>query len=290
MIRIFLIILGLTSICYSQITVSNGTTLYIGNGASLIIKTLNDTLLIENGGEVVNNGIIDLDTAGFISEIGSPITGNGYEVISKPFYTNNNYLNIGGLGFTLRPITSINNLSVLRRHLSTNINNNASIERSFELSSNSSSGNIDLNLEYHYSELNSNTESNLLLFKSIDNGISYNTIPSINDSINNLNASTNVSINGIYTLNDTLSSLFNIVENNNIAKIYPIPALFNESIFIKTNNNKKSCLKLYSPEGKLLLTNNFIDSFTLSLTLPKGVYYASILNGSNFTTKKIIIN
>ncbi len=96
----------------------------------------------------------------------------------------------------------------------------------------------------------------------------------------------------IYKL-DVSSNILS-VETNSISsevKMYPNPA--SEFVTIQFKNSSEQKIELYNIEGKLILKKTIeanLNSIQLSLNgIKSGVYFVSIKEGQNLTTKKLII-
>jgi hypothetical protein len=88
---------------FGQIHIFPGTTISITAGTSVTINTPStDTLKVDSGAQLINNGIISISPSVVISEQqGSPVTGSGYEVYKNIYTSPLAGLNPGGLGLTL---------------------------------------------------------------------------------------------------------------------------------------------------------------------------------------------
>src|SRR5690606_13160261 len=97
----------------TQLNVLPGTSITVNSGTSIQILTDGDTLHV-NSPSFINNGIINLDTSASISDSLFPISGTGYEERTQNILSSTQ--NIGGLGFNISPITTVNNAIVRRKH------------------------------------------------------------------------------------------------------------------------------------------------------------------------------
>ena len=284
---LFLILFLTTLNCYSQITVKNGNSLTISNGTTIKIKSINDTLHIENNATVINHGIIDLDTAGYILEYGTPITGNGFETISNPNLTPLNYLNFGGLGFEFKSSINITNASIKRLHDST-LTPYESIKRKYICSSDNQSV-IDSKINYHNTELNNHNKSKLFIAFSEDNLAPFVYFKDLNDTTSNFLTEDNSLFNGLYTIVDGTPFL-NIPQNKlSQTNIYPNPTNNNSSFSISASTPFD--YYIYSPNGKLITFNLHVLEERININdYAKGIYFIKINSNYSTEVKKIIIN
>ncbi len=92
---------------------------------------------------------------------------------------------------------------------------------------------------------------------------------------------------------DGKSELFNAImiqlERTNNIQVYPIPASANQLITIDFSVNTTAIVEIFDQTGKLLISNEIMDSQT-NFTLPQnGIYFLKILNNGEIVSRKIVI-
>jgi hypothetical protein len=190
------IILSVLANSTGSLNFSTGTDIHnfsVNSTGSTI--TLNSNLTIYGNMNVTNgtvdilDNVISLASTGLLVESTNNVikssTGNGIITITKTL-TNPVADNCNGIGVTISSESDLGNTTI-ERHLNYVIGNgNSGIKRWFNISPTNNSG-LDATVVFKYdpTELNSNTENNLSIFKSINNGLSW--IEVMNKTLNNIN-------------------------------------------------------------------------------------------------------
>ena len=150
--------------------------------------------------------------------------------------------------------------------------------------------------------------SNNSILKTIDYGATYSNItgnlPTPNSfkielftnannelfCISNANGITDVSKSGIYKLTNTISINENVT--NTSFSIYPNPTKSTLHFDLSNFNSDEKRVEICNALGQLILTETTIyNSFILNVSsLPKGIYYLSIISKDKTGAKKIIID
>jgi hypothetical protein len=164
---------------FGQIRILPGTSMTIAMATSISINvTSADTLKIESGAQVNNNGKILLAPSVIIQEsAGFPISGLGYEEFADLYTAPVTGINPGGLGFILTTTVSPDSLRIKRYHSALSNNGMMGIGRSYEISAQNDSalgGSAIFN--YDGTELNGLNSTDLMLYQSDDNGTSWHVL------------------------------------------------------------------------------------------------------------------
>lgn len=257
------VLLIINSVSGQSINIKDGTSLKINEGTFVNLK--NDTLLIQKA-SVTNNGEIIFFNSGFVKEQNLyPITGTGYEQITKSKLFA--YENVGGLGLAFEN-SSLENLSIKRGH-SDIFPDQKSINRWFE-----TSPKIQLSsLSLKYDETEINGLNHLSLDIAVENNEDWNIYPSFID-------------NGIdfYSGNSLSVERITLVEGKSDIRIFPNPG--NDLIYISNLPlSSELSVTMFTVEGKLLMENQFGSSssnaFYISTShLSKGVYFIEVKNNN----------
>ena len=153
---------------------------------------INNTLSLTSGDLDLNSKTLSLaGTATIYEALGSTCKNgiiNTTVVLNAPSSNN-----ICGMGAEISSNANLGSTLVTRGHTVQTGNQNSGIKRYFEINPTNNSG-LDATLVFHYddSELNSITESELILFKSTDNGLNWIDMGGTVNTINNT-----VTLNGI---------------------------------------------------------------------------------------------
>ena len=129
-------------------------------------------LLLTSGDLDLNGFTIDLGKTGVLAETaGNTVKGSSGSIAAERALKAPTNENIAGLGVEVTSAADLGNTRVTRGHTAQQINGTKSILRFFDISPTNNSGlNATLIFAYDASELNNNTEANLKLFRSIDEG------------------------------------------------------------------------------------------------------------------------
>lgn len=138
-------------------------------GGSLgILGSLGIATPLDFGGNMVS-----ISLAGSLNETGSNLASNGEFLSSRNINAPNNE-NIAGFGASLTTAANLGVTMVKRTHLAGTFGSSSGIKRNYQFTPTNNSGlNATLVFRYDDSELNGNTEANLRLVKSTDNGASW---------------------------------------------------------------------------------------------------------------------
>lgn len=235
---------------FSQLTVQSGTNVNILSGTT--IELISDTLHIEDSTTINNDGVVILSDSSFINEAnGYPISGSGYEIISKQINNTLTGSNIGGLGLQLFNNTNVDSMIIKRSHQDIY---NTAVLRNFELPL----GYTDLDsliFIYDTTELNG-LDNNLLKlynYRDTNNGVWFNHGGAlINNQLQLGNADSLIR----FTLAETQMSFINypliICQGDTLNITFEALGLFND--------NNKFYLELSDENGVFGPTSNYIDS------------------------------
>ena len=181
-------------------------------GGDLVLQTdidVNGTLTCTAGDVDLNGNDIDLDTSGTLSETaGNTIKGTSGTISATRDLDMPTSENVAGLGATLTSTADLQSTTVTRGHAVQTGAGNEGILRYYDINPTTNSGlNATLVFAYDESELNSLTESTLVLFRSTDGGSTWTGEGgTVNESANT------VTLNGIdafsrWTLGSTVTPL-----------------------------------------------------------------------------------
>ena len=173
--------------------------------------TINGTLSLVSGDLDLNGNIITMNLSGLLNESeGQTVKGDsGYITFTEDINAPSGNI-FHGLGFEIATESNLGNTTIERGNASQSGNGNAGILRYYNITpANNSSLNATIIFHYDDSELNGLPESKLALFRSTDNGSSWQIKGGIIDSVNN-----NVSLSGVdalsmWTVADSGASLAN---------------------------------------------------------------------------------
>lgn len=164
---LFLICCIAGSICYGQITVKSGSSVFIGSGTTLILDSSADTLKIEDSTSFINNGVLIFEEGNTLSESqGYPITGNGYEQASRSYSSGISNEDIAGFGFTISTGNSPG-VTVLKRGHADIVQGVNAVSRWFEIDTDNQIT-FDLGFRFDNSELNGINMQDLTLLANND--------------------------------------------------------------------------------------------------------------------------
>lgn len=155
----------------------NNLTINNANGVTLSASTAVDgTLSLMSGDLDLNGNDVSLGTSGILSETpGNTVKGtSGVITASRSLNAPDVLTNIAGLGIGIGSLADLGTTAITRGHAVQTGNGNSSIRRYFDITPANNTGlNATFGMMYDVSELNSIPESNLTLFKSVDNGVTW---------------------------------------------------------------------------------------------------------------------
>lgn len=236
------------------------------NGVQLnsnIAVTANLNLL--SGGLVLNSGSVNLGTTGVLQNETetNTITGTGGNIVAIGTLNAPTNSNPGNLGAIISSSANLGATTVTRAH-NPITNNTPGINRNYTITPTNNTGlNATLRFNYLDSELNGNTEANLRIWESLDNGITWaQTSSTINPTANYLDL-TNINAFGKYTANnmDAVLSIdtFDIANNLSVYKTAG-GIQINAPLDIKDIN-------IYNLLGQLMYTTNKVGKQSLQIPL-----------------------
>ena len=226
-----------------------------------------------SGGLLLNNGSVNLGTTGqIVNETNSnTISGTGGNITATSALNNPNNNNPGNLGVSITSSANLGQTTITRSHNSIT-SGNQSILRNYTITPTNNTGlNATLQFNYLESELNGNSESELFLWQSTNNGTTWTQVNSTINTTNNSLTYTGINAFGKYTAikgiplsttNFSLSSHLSLYKTTTGLNI-------NTSINIKAIN-------IYNLSGQLIYRANKILQQQYSIPL-------------NATTNKILL-
>ncbi|HLP10814.1 MAG TPA: T9SS type A sorting domain-containing protein [Flavobacteriales bacterium] len=155
----------------AQIKVLPGTSIIIHTGTTLRFNSsTSDSLITDTLTQILNNGAIFLDTTTIVSEFkGFPITGSGYETVSKNVTIIGSTANVNGLGLNLNAASFTSPIILKRWHVATtNQMGDNSVKRVFHLNCTNVSDTYSVSFEYDSTEQNGLDSSLMLIYNSTD--------------------------------------------------------------------------------------------------------------------------
>lgn len=263
--------------------------LFIENGAGLTLSsdfTVNGNLFL-NDNLNLNGQTITLGNSSTLYEDNGLISGDTGTITTTRDLNNINE-NIAGLGVTISTASNMGSTTITRGHTIQTYNSNNSIKRYYDITPTINTGlNASLTFNYDDSELNSSTESNLNMYKSIDGGSSWtNEIGTLNTT-NNTITLTGVDGFSKWTIAEglTLSLADNIIQG---FVMYPNPT---EDVLNLNAQEEIKKVKIFNVVGQQLyekLINSRDTTLNLSF-LPVGNYFINIYTKNTVKSEKIII-
>ncbi|MCF8298813.1 MAG: T9SS type A sorting domain-containing protein [Saprospiraceae bacterium] len=268
---------GIYSLSNSFPTISGTPTvdnMYIGNGATVTVSsnfTVNNNLLLDEDLNM-NGNIVNIGSDGKLIENNGLLCGcSGYSCHTQTL-DNISCLNIAGLGAEITTTANMGSTDVYRYHAAiTGPTGDEGINRFYKILPTTNTG-LNATLVFHYddSELNGCTESNLVLFKSTNNGQTWSQVGGTINTTDNTITLTSIdgfswwtaaeggstlpieliSFNGIYikeqielnwqTVSEMNNEAFIIERSENgtdFSKIAEIPGSANSNEIVKYNYN-----------------------------------------------------
>jgi hypothetical protein len=232
-------------------------------------------LTLSAGGIVLNNGTIDLGTTGKLQNENETnhISGTGGTIQAKADLNAPTAANPGSLGAVITSTSNLGNTTIVRSHAGQTAEG-SSILRNYTITPTNNTG-LDATLVFNYldAELNSNVETNFVLWQSTDNGNTWTATTSTLDATNNTITLTGIDSFGNYTA-DTPSTL-------DVATIESVDtfSLYNEQEEIHLNSSLSiQKIHIYDLTGKCMYQENNINQNNHSIQL------------NNISTQVLIIN
>lgn len=200
--------------------------------SSTLSSTLNSSTTINSnfilGKNLDLNGkTITLGSSAYLFESSFSLSGVSGTITTTRPLSNISSMNIAGLGATITTASNMGSTTITRGHTQQGSVSNKSILRYYDISPTNNTGlNATLTFQYNVNELNGITESNLRLFKSTDNGMSWT---NMGGTVNTTNKTVTLSgISGFsrWTLGDVNSPLpvnlqsFTFSVNSRNVKLY----------------------------------------------------------------------
>ncbi len=271
---------------WAQLKVVGGTTVHVNNNTIVTANAASSNLFeIEANATVINDGIIILGDSVTLSEQnGFPIDGNGYEQATRSYAGALTAENIAGLGFEITTSALLGTSTVRRGHLTSNNGGAQSIERWYTFAT----GNVvamDANLVFHYDQTEVNTpyEQELMLYHSIDSGITWFNYGGTTNTTANTIAASNIDSALFLTAFPTrwepsIISTGPYCTGDTIKVGISIDGLFNPG---------NEFILVLSDETGSFANPTHLDTIALPDTLLCGVLPQSLLTGSNYALQII---
>lgn len=185
-----------------QIKIKNGTTVTILPNTLVTVEGAGDSLTIEPGAFLLNNGVIEVGDSTTLAEApGFPIKGSGKEITTRTYSMPLSNENIAGFGAELSSAIAPGLLTLTRTHGNYfDSLMNPGIKRAYHFTSSVTALNATLRFRYDSTELNGLGEPDLIIHESFDNGLTWTGRPGSAFPSNNLVQTNNVDSLGFYTL------------------------------------------------------------------------------------------
>ena len=200
--------------------------------------TLNDTMKVLSGDLELNGFIITMGPVAYLTETpGNTVMGNAGYLVANRVINAPTDLNVAGLGAVFTTSQNMGMTEVIRGHTIQTEDTLYSMERYYDISPANNSGlNATFVFKYDDSELNGFHPSDLVLFKSTNNGVNWNYVPSVANPF--ANAVTAFAVNSFsrWTTGDTLISL-PVELASFIANVNARNVTLNWSTTAEVNNN-----------------------------------------------------
>ncbi len=279
---------------FGQLYVKGNTNLVVPSNSSINIRSVSDSIYVETGSSVNNNGVIHLEEHGMINDHESPLYGNGFEESYKLMFSNPGSFDHGGLGFITNGVPSTDSIIVQRYHNSMIVKGMTSINRSYTVFSQiNMSTSQQVSIKYHPSELNGILENDLSLAheSEVSHWRFYN--PGVNTWSQTTFFAGVDSLNGVYTLVD--SSGWTSVAPDNISNVTIYPTILHAGDVINFifPTDPDIHLNLLSSSGSLIVSDHAQETYyqmTLPDNLTKGMYTLVCRSKETAFIKRIVIN
>jgi Secretion system C-terminal sorting domain len=205
------------------------------------------TVHFQSGDSIfLNNYYVNLGSSGTITgeTNNSKFTGyNGGYIMITQNLNGPASVNPGNLGITITSSSNLGSTIIKRSHVT---QRNISVNRSFEIiPTNNAALNASLTFSYFHSELNNNTEPNITLYSSFNNGTSWNLVNHI--SLNTaLDYVTATEVNSV-----SLFTLFSIGSVLPIQTLSLNSKILNDKILLQWNATNDFDTKLFEIERSM---------------------------------------
>ncbi len=277
--------------CSAQITILGNTNVVLHSGTQLKTGSLTDTIYVNAGANFVNDGIVELDSLGYISDEQSPITGMGLEHYRKDLLNSVSSVNPGGLGFIFNSNTQ-DSIGISRYHSSFSIGGGSSVNRYYSVNRGNPTSQT-ISFDSHSSELNGNIGADLILASSFDNGVTWEFTLGTTDQINTRLDGVLVDSFAIHTLID-YSVVANVADETKTLELdfYPNPVNAGGEMIVVTNDHEKCLLIISDMQGRIVYTTKLSAAIThLSLynEIAPGLYNVTVFDDSSSNSKKLVV-
>ena len=265
--------------------------------------TVNGTLTLTSGDVDLNSKIISLGSSATLSETtGNTVKGTTGSITTTRSINAPGSNNIGGMGAELTSSADLGSTIITRGHTAQTGSGNTGITRYFDITPTTNTG-LNATFVFHYddSELNALTESELILFKSIDGGINWTQVGGTVNTTNNTVTLTGLDGFSMWTLGSSSLPLpvedeIEIPTEFALYQNYPNP--FNPSTKIRYQlpQESKVIIKLYDILGAEVITllNEKKEAGVYEVdfnaaNLPSGTYIYRIVADGFIETKKMVL-
>jgi len=152
----------------------NNLTVNITAGVSLSQDlTANGAVTLTNGDLDLNSKILTLGASAALADTAGLVKGGG-SITTTRTLSNLTKENVAGLGFVLTTASDLGSTVITRSHTPTPLEQGPSIQRIYKIQPTNNTGlNATLVFKYEESELNDNLESELFLYSSNDQGLTW---------------------------------------------------------------------------------------------------------------------
>ena len=202
--------------------------------------TVNDSLKIISGYLNLNGNVITMGATAYLTETpGNTVRGSSGYLVAVRDLNAPTELNVAGLGAIFTTTENMGTTEVRRGHTIQTEDTTESIERYYEINpANNNSLNATFGFRYDNSELNGSIASNLILFKSTNDGVNWFSVPGSNNTFINELTAFGVNSFSRWTAGDSLTSLpvelasfTSSIENRNVKLNWSTTAEVNNSGF-----------------------------------------------------------
>lgn len=263
--------------------------LSINNSAGVNLQTditVTDTLSLVSGDINLNGKIIDLSSTGYLKETsGNTVKGSSGYIVSERVLNSPVNDNVAGLGAVITTAAVPGITIVKRGHtIQASLNGGGGLMRYYDIiPENNTNLNATLVFSYDDTELNSNDESSLALFRSPDDGVSWSHaggIVSISDN--------KITLTSIGSFSRWSADEYDLIPST--IKIFP-EAFLNP---ITNTLNSKDTIRIFlressAPYNIVDSAKSEIDSVTftgsfLFQNAPSGTYYLMAIHRNSLET------
>ncbi|MBK8983717.1 MAG: T9SS type A sorting domain-containing protein [Ignavibacteria bacterium] len=202
--------------------------------------TVNDSLKIISGYLNLNGNVITMGTTAYLTETpGNTVRGSSGYLVAVRDLNAPTEVNVAGLGAIFTTTENMGTTEVRRGHTIQTEDTTESIERYYEINpANNTSLNATFGFRYDNSELNGSIASNLILFKSTNDGVNWFSVPGSNNTFINELTAFGVNSFSRWTAGDSLTSLpvelasfTSSIDNRNVELNWSTTAEVNNSGF-----------------------------------------------------------